>query len=308
MPDPKSKLPRSVVVLNVIMILLIVVICILVFSLTYSDAVLGEQTTTSAITTTLFDAEFKDGVKETAEPEATTATTKASSSVSMTKRTTEPTEPDETPVESQPQEQPTEESAPPVIDTAYDKSYFANDLFIGDSISTGIYLYNKLDMKNVAASVGYTPYKAYSNDIDLPDGTSGTAVEYAKRMQPTRIFIMLGSNGLASASAMEDSYSTLIDKLSVACPDTAIYCISVSPVTEDSTGAANGGITNDMVISFNTFVKSMCTDKGIRYIGFYSEITDSDGYFMEEYAEADGLHFKGITYDRMLNYIQNTIA
>lgn len=308
MPEPKSKLPRSVIVLNVIMILLIIVICGLVFSLTYSDAVLGEKSTTSATTTTAFDIEVGGDSSDTSEPEATTtASTTASSSVSMTKRTTEPTEPVDEPVESSTTTAPVEDEPAPVIDTAYDKSFFANDLFIGDSISTGIYLYNKLDMKNVAATVGYTPYKAYSNEIDLPDGTTGTAVDYAKSMQPTRIFIMLGSNGLASASAMEDSYNTLIDKLTAACPDTAIYCISVSPVTIDSTGAANGGITNDMVVSFNTFVKSMCTDKGIKYIDFYSEIVDENGYFMEEYAEADGLHFKGITYDRMLNYIQNII-
>ncbi len=306
MPEPKSKLPRSVIVLNVIMILLIIAICGLVFSLTYSDAVQGEQTTTSATTTTAFDVEIGDKPSDTAEPEATTtASTKASSSVSMTKRTTEPTEPVDEPVEGS--TVPVESDPVPVIDTAYDKSFFANDLFIGDSISTGLYLYNKLEMKNVAATVGYTPYKAYSNDIDLPDGTTGTAVDYAKSMQPDRIFIMLGSNGLASASAMEDSYNTLIDKLTAVCPDAAIHCISVSPVTIDSTGAANGGITNDMVVSFNTFVKSMCTDKGIKYIDFYSEIIDENGYFMEEYAEADGLHFKGVTYDRMLNYIQNII-
>ncbi len=308
MPEPKSKLPRSVIVLNVIMILLIIVIGVLVIALMNPDAFDREEATTSAATTTLFDAEFKDGVKETDEAEATTtASTKPTSSVSMTKRTTEPTEPTEAPAVSDSVNDAPEEIEPPVIDTAYDKSFFANDLFIGDSISTGIYLYNKLDVKNVAATVGYTPYKAYSNEIDLPDGSSGTAVDYAKRMQPTRIFIMLGSNGLASASAMEDSYKTLIDKLTSVCPDTVIYCISVSPVTEDSTGAANGGITNDMVTGFNTFVKSMCTDKGIKYIDFYSEIVDENGFFMEEYAEADGLHFKGITYDRMLNYIQNIV-
>lgn len=304
MPEPKSKLPRSVIVLNVIMILLILVICGLVFSLTYSDAVLGEQTTT-VTTTTAFDIEIDDTAAETAEASVTTtASTKASSSVSMTKRTTEPTESVDEPVDTT--TAPVEDDVPPpVIDTAYDKSFYANDLFIGDSISTGLYLYNKLDMKNVAASVGYTPYKAYNNAIDLPDGTTGTALEYAERMQPTRIFIMLGSNGLASASAMEDSYSTLIDKLTAACPDTVICCISVSPITADSTGAANGGITSDMVTDFNTFVKSMCTDKGIRYIDLYSQLIDEDGYFRAEYAEADGLHFKGITYDRMLNYIQN---
>lgn len=306
MPDPRTKLPTAVIVLNIIMILLIIAICGLVFSLTYSDAVMGEQTTTSA-TTTAFDIEIGDSNDASSEAESTTAaTTKATTSVSMTKRTTEPTEPVDEPVEST--TAPVEDTPAPVIDTAYDKSFFENDLFIGDSISTGLYLYNKVGMENVAATVGFTPYKAYNDEIDLPNGTTGTALSYAKSMQPTRIFIMLGSNGLASASAMESSYETLIDKLSTACPDTEIYCISVSPVTIDSTGAANGGITNDMVIGFNTFIKTMCTDKGIRYLDFYSEIIDENGYFMEEYAEADGLHFKGITYDRMLNFIQNSIS
>ncbi len=307
MPNPKTKLPPLVIVLNIIMIVLIIVICGLVFSLTYSDAVRGEQTTTSA-TTTAFDVEIGESKEASAEAESTTAatTTKATTSVSMTKRTTEPTEPVEDPVEST--TAPVEDEPAPVINTAYDKSFFENDLFIGDSISTGLYLYNKVGMKNVAATVGFTPYKAYNDDIDLPDGTTGTALSYAKKMQPTRIFIMLGSNGLASASAMEGSYETLIDKLSSVCPDSAIYCISVSPVTVDSTGAANGGITNDMVTSFNAFIKAMCTDKGIRYLDFYSEIIDENGYFIEEYAEADGLHFKGITYDRMLNFLQNSVS
>lgn len=307
MPNPKTKLPPMVIVLNIVMIVLIIVICGLVFSLTYSDAVRGEQTTTSA-TTTAFDVEIGESKDSSAEAESTTAatTTKATTSVSMTKRTTEPTEPVDEPVEST--TAPVEDEPAPVINTAYDKSFFENDLFIGDSISTGLYLYNKVGMKNVAATVGFTPYKAYNDDIDLPDGTTGTALSYAKKMQPTRIFIMLGSNGLASASAMEGSYETLIDKLSSACPNSAIYCISVSPVTADSTGAAHGGITNDMVTSFNAFIKAMCTDKGIRYLDFYSQIIDENGYFMEEYAEADGLHFMGITYDRMLNFLQNSVS
>ncbi len=307
MPNPKTKLPPLVIVLNIVMIVLVIVICFLVTSLVMPDE-MKDALTPTGTTTTAFDVEIGESEDASAEAESTTAatTTKATTSVSMTKRTTEPTEPVEDPVEST--TAPVEDEPAPVIDTAYDKSFFENDLFIGDSISTGLYLYNKVGMKNVAATVGFTPYKAYNDDIDLPDGTTGTALSYAKKMQPTRIFIMLGSNGLASASAMEGSYETLIDKLSSACPDSAIYCISVSPVTVDSTGAAHGGITNDMVISFNAFIKAMCTDKGIRYLDFYSEIIDANGYFMEEYAEADGLHFKGITYDRMLNFLQNSVS
>ena len=298
MGDPRNKLPRSVVVLNVIMIVIVLVICVLVVMLMnpqLTKAPEVEKTTSSSVSDDVGDG-------TSASTAATTTTPK--SSVSMTKRSTEPTESVADPVEEteEPAVSVTEDNAP---DTAYSRQNFENDLFIGDSITTGLYLYNKLDMKNVAASVGYTPYKAYTEPIDLADGTAATALEYAEKLQPKRIFIMLGSNGLVSAAAMEDSYRTLINKLSASCPDSMLYCISVSPVTTDSSLAASGGITNDMVTQFNSFIKSVCVEQGIPYIDFNSQITDANGYFLHDYAEADGLHFKGITYDLMLAYIEN---
>ncbi len=308
MPEPKPKLPRSVIVLNIIMIVLILVICGLVVSLLYSDAVMGERETTaeSTVSTPLDSSGSGSGATTPA-----TTTTTPKSSVSMTKRSTEPTEPVSTPVEYITEESSLPESEPSDVDntyyTDYSQEFFADDLFIGDSITTGIHLYNKLDMRNVAASVGYTPYKAYTDDVDLYDGTSSTALEYAEKLQPKRIYVMLGSNGLLAASAMEDSYRTLVNKLSAACPDSYIYCISVTPVAKNSSLAASGGITNDMVVEFNSFIKGLCSELGIRYIDFYTQVIDENGYFLDKYAENDGLHFKGTTYDVMLGYIQSSI-
>lgn len=315
MPEPKPKLPRSVIVLNIIMIILVLAICVLTVSLLYSDAVRGEQETSADISVSN-SAGGSSGSATT--PVSTTTTPK--SSVSMTKRSTEATEYVTTPVDAETEESGGTYSEEPDInyypdgngpDTyyySYDQEFFSDDLFIGDSITTGLYLYNKLDMKNVAAKVSYTPYKAYTDPVDLYDGTSSTALEYAERMQPNRIYIMLGSNGLLSASAMEDSYRLLLSKLRTACPDSELYCISVSPITSDSSLAATGGITNDMVVQFNSFIEDVCAEERIGYIDFYSQITDENGFFLLEYAEADGLHFKGITYDVMLSYIQSCLS
>ena len=307
MPEHKPKLPRSVLVLNIIMIILVLVICGLVISLLYSDVFRPQEETTLDISVST-PVEGASGSSSSTTTSATTTTT-PKSSVSMTKRTTEPTEPVTTSSEVYTEDTsstPTED--PDIVNnTDYDPNFFTDDLFIGDSITTGIYLYNKLPMMNVAASVGYTPYKAYTEAIDLYDGSTATALQYAERMQPERIYIMLGSNGLISASAMEDSYHTLISKLTAACPDSVLYCISVPPVTSDSSLAASGGITNNMVVQFNTFIKSVCSEEGIKYIDLYSQVIDSNGYFLHEYAERDGLHFKGSTYDLMLWYIQSVI-
>ena len=52
----------------------------------------------------------------------------------------------------------------------------------------------------------------------------------------------------------------------------------------------------------------MCADMGIRYFDLHSLLTDSSGCFAKAYAEADGMHFKGITYDVMLTFLQNELS
>ncbi len=255
-------------------------------------------------------------IQETPEPEASSKHAPV-----ITNTAPQTTAGEET---SQPQETATGESSAPEqtsapdqtsapeettsLSESYSASFFADDLFIGDSITTGLSLYGILPPKNVAAAVGYTPYKAYSTEIQLGDGTTGTAYDYAVKMQPKRIFIMLGSNGITAADSMEESYRELIDKLAAGCPDSTVYCISVTPVTSDSTSAANAGIDNSMINGFNKYIKALADEKGLTYIDLYSQLSDSNGYFLHDYAENDGLHFKGATYKIMLNYIENLIG
>lgn len=294
----KPKLPGYIIVLNIIMIVIIIAICALVVSLVYSPAVLGEQTTAAPT--------VEADIPGTDEAESTTAATTSATtttSISMTKASSDGTEPVESTGDTVVDE-PVVAEPDDTADTRYSREFFENDLFIGDSITTGIHLYNKLDMKNVAASVGYTPYKAYTEECDLYDGTSATALDYAKRMQPKRIYIMLGSNGLLAAGAMEDSYKTLIDKLSAACPSAEIYCISVTPIAKYT----DYTITNDMVTSFNSFIKTACKEKGITYIDFWSQMIGGDGYAKAEMVADDGLHFNGSTYDNMLSFIESQIS
>ncbi|MBP0982228.1 MAG: hypothetical protein J6A19_00740 [Oscillospiraceae bacterium] len=239
------------------------------------------------------EASSKHKPAETTAPEDTTT--------SMPENTSEPPETSSAPLASEPGQTSSE------LSSDYNKEFFADDLFIGDSITTGLSGYGILSPKNVAAAVGYTPYKAYSTEIELGDGTTGTAVDYAASMQPKRIFVMLGSNGITSAAAMEDSYRTLLDKLADKCPDSTIYCLSVTPVTNDSSSAANAGIDNSMITGFNKFIKALAKEKGLTYIDLYTLFSDDNGYFLHEYAENDGLHFKGNTYKVMLSYIESLI-
>ena len=99
------------------------------------------------------------------------------------------------------------------------------------------------------------------------------------------------------------SFVCIADK----CPDSEIYCLSVTPVTSDSSSAASAGITNDMITDFNKYIMSLAKEKGLTYIDLYTLFSDDSGYFLHEYAENDGLHFKGNTYKVMLSYIESLI-
>ena len=314
MSDPRPKLPRSIIVLNVAAVLLILLVCGLAFYIGYSALKEEQEASTSSFV--YIDTEEAEEERAVSLPSASdvaaavatnsvSASTSTKASVSMTKRTTDATEPVSIPTTA------SSDSSEPTVSSSYSKDFFADDLFIGDSISTGLYLYGKLDEKNVAAEIGYTPYKAYTEEIELADGLTMTALDYAASMQPKRIFIMLGSNGMTSDSdieAMKDTYRTLIEKLVTACPESIVCCIAVSPVTADSSAAASGGITNEIISDFNAYVQSMCGELGVEYFDLYSLLLDESGYLSAEYAEIDGLHFLSHAYDVMLAGIEAAIG
>lgn len=248
-------------------------------------------------------------IQETPEPEPSSkhvpvSTTSAPATTAPEETSAPDEEPDST---TSPAPEESEPESTASLSEDYNKSFFADDLFIGDSITTGFSLYGVLNPKNVAAAVGYTPYKALNNSIDLGNGVTDTAYNYAVSMQPKRIFIMLGSNGITAAASMEDSYRSLVEKLQANCPDSTVYIMSVTPVTSDSSTAASAGIDNSMIKSFNKYLKELAAEKGVTYIDLYTLLSDDSGYFLHEYAENDGLHFKGATYKAVLKYIEELI-
>lgn len=190
-----------------------------------------------------------------------------------------------------------------ILSQNFDKEFFADDLFIGDSISTGLHLYSYLDISNVAAAVGLTPYGAQTKILD---DKGMTAVEYAKQMQPKRVFIMLGSNALSGGSQnLGESYRELVSAIIGSCPDSEICCISITP-TARKTDYTN--VDNAQVREVNKIIKSMCSELGLEYCDFYSMISDEDGYFLDEYAEVDGIHFMGKTYAVLLSALEKQMS
>ena len=259
---------------------------------------LPEATQTTAVTAT-YAATPKVTVVTTTTVKTTTAAPETTEETS--EETTEPAETTTTAEETtEPAETETAVTASVPSYGNYDKSHFANDLFIGDSIYTGLYLYEYFPQKQVFAKIGLNPQSARTAEIN------GSAVQTrAKELQPARIFILLGTNGLAymDASYMADNMKSLVGNLHEASPDSSIYIVSIPPVTY--VHELQGQETMAMVRKYNGLLESAADECDAVFLDLCSELSDDSGYFASDYAEADGLHFLGAAYVRMLSFFDN---
>lgn len=282
----------AIVILNIAIVAVLILLVTLIYlymtgKLESTDVANMEQSDqpAAAITTTALTT---DTVKQSSAPEESTESSEE----------TENTE--EEPAEEA-SEEDTTVSAEETDD--YDEAFFANDLFIGDSIYTGLVNYGYFDKRNVFAEVGLNPETVFTKT----DDSGMTAITKAEDMQPKRIFIMLGSNGLAfmGNTHMAEKMRELVDTLGEKCPDSYIYVVSIPPVTKAHD--ADGQETMVMVNGYNKLLKSMCEEAGIVYLNLCDKLENSSGYFSEDYAEADGMHFLGSAYKHMLSFFQKTI-
>lgn len=274
----------AIVVLNVLIVGVIITLCALIYlymsgQLEQTDVSnLGQETIEEGVITTTV---ITTATLETTTTEATTTT-----AISF-----ETTPPDGT-----------EDTVAAIEVDSYDESFFVNDLFIGDSIGTGLLNYGYLDSTQVYAQIGLNPESAHSTEYE-----GYTAVTRAEELQPKRIYIMLGSNGLAymGNTYMVQQMQVLVEQLREVCPESYIYVISIPPVTKEH--EAEGQETMAMVNGYNMLLKEMADEIGVIYLDLCSELQDSTGYFSDTYAEADGLHFLGAAYKKMLSFIQKSI-
>lgn len=244
-------------------------------------------TTTSATTTTVTTTTPETTTTVTTTTPETTTAPETSPTEETTSELTENTEVTST-------DEPTTD-----IPSSYNAEYFADDYFIGDSIYTGLTLYGYFSKSKVFAQIGLNPETARYKDVG-----GYTAVSKAKELQPKRIFVMLGTNGLSymSASYMAGNMKALVEELKEECPESEIYVVSIPPVTKYHDSLGNE--TMEKVNAYNSLLREKVSETEAEYLDLCSELLNSEGYFSAKYAEADGLHFLGSAYVKMLSFFE----
>ena len=296
----KNDVPPTVIAIYVVMALLILAICAIVFVVTLKNTN-DSNASSDGSSSLVISVDSSSGDSSVSVPDSTESSSSEQPDTSSNESTTSSTESSSSSTEGS-------GDSLPVNSTIYSKEFFQNDLFIGDSIFTGLSGYKYLDAANVAAKIGYTPSGAMSKAFDAK-GVS--AVEYAKTRQPKRIFIMLGSNTMAAGTNYDiivSQYKDLVKKLREECPKSLICVISIPPVTADSSSAEAGNIKNENIDMVNIKLKTMASELEEEYFDLNTLLSDNNGYFREDYAEQDGLHFLGTTYKVMLSALQKEMS
>ena len=117
-------------------------------------------------------------------------------------------------------------------------------------------------------------------------------VETIAAVQPKKIFLMAGINGLKgqSLSDFEYWYTVLVDSIRIAVPNAELYIESILPVTASSDYCDNAKINEA-----NTIIRHITQERNITYIDLHTAYADKET--LPENMSYDGLHLTEDAYN-----------
>lgn len=272
----KFGITPSMIFLNLLLVLIICTVCFFTYNIINGEDGTSSEPPFTAVTSEPPETEAPaTDSNVSSAPESTASVEESSGTASDTSTDNQPT-----------------------ID--FDKEYFSSSLFIGDSISTGLSLYGFLDQDNVFAQQGLAPSTALDAEID-----GVTLSDKIAAFKPKKIFVMLGTNsvGYADNETLAASMNELVEKIS-GLTKAKIYVISIPPITPEAEQSDENELTKKDIDDYNAKLKTAVSGSGASFIDLNSVLSNSDGYFDADYAEMDGIHFMGTTYEVMLSYLQ----
>lgn len=172
--------------------------------------------------------------------------------------------------------------------------WFSDALFIGDSLTLAMSMY-PLDVPQTAAFCAYksiTPKQFVDNvTVQTADGTQVAVFDEICRHSPDQIFLLLGTNTLASGSntGLIASYTLLLQKLREQFPDAAIYVQGLPPVSE-KVSSERVTLTNGRIRTVNLQLAQMAQANGCYYIDLNHALAKEDGSLSTYISQEDGIH------------------
>ncbi|MEG1773857.1 MAG: GDSL-type esterase/lipase family protein [Oscillospiraceae bacterium] len=185
-------------------------------------------------------------------------------------------------------------------------SYFDDAAFIGDSITTGIKIYDIMSNADVFAGTGLGLTNLLTQPVVKWEGETITVLDALSRSNPKKIYLMVGANSLGGEvdDWMFDVYGQIIDSIKAQHPDSILYVQSVLPLYEPTFRLKySNAITNQQIDGFNERLKGLVKEKGVYYLDVASVFKDASGAMPSEYTP-DGMHINSAQYIQWFDYLK----
>ena len=210
------------------------------------------------------------------------------------------------------QESPSEPEEPQGLMGAVPESprvrsdYFDDAMFVGDSITTGIELYEVMSNATVVAATGINLDNIMTKNVIELEGQELTIPEAMTHYHPKKIYIMLGANGVGGLTAEQTAsyYANFVDLVKSQHPGAIIYVQSILPINEAKFAQKyNGAMTNAKIDETNAAILQMAQEKQVYYLNVAEAFKDETGGLPAS-ATPDGLHFGTESYTKWFDYLK----
>lgn len=216
--------------------------------------------------------------------------------------------PTETETPPEPEEPGYDYSLPVAKSQEVTLKYFDDAVFIGNSRTQGLILYNAFSNCISYATKGLSLANIYTTEVTTRDGLTYPMLEALQYTECSKIYLMLGMNdmGWPDEATFGEKYADLIDAIRKAQPKATIYIQSVLPLTLAKEKAHPTDFTMERVNAYNKQLRALCVEKEVYYLDVASIMTGADGYLPDEAAN-DGVHLTPEYCKKWLAYLQNHV-
>ncbi len=186
-------------------------------------------------------------------------------------------------------------------------AYFADSVFVGDSIMLGFRNYCMKQKDSFLNDIQFLAAGSFSvtNSLwDVTDKSVHPVYQGKKRqiwesismMDVKRVFLFFGMNDL-NVSGLEgtcEKYQQLISNIKEKSPDVEIHIISMTYTLK---GAGKGKLKNDIIREFNVLLQDMTKENGWGYMDMATPLADENGDLAEKYCSDGYVHQSRAAYD-----------
>ena len=188
------------------------------------------------------------------------------------------------------------------------ESYFDDVVFFGDSLTYGMTSYFPVNSDRIIACKG-TTISAMLGDTVLTgkeDLGKVDPINEVKKLEPRKIYIMLGINGLAWMTPQQviADYEELLSKMMLENPESEIYVQSIFPVSKFKE-QTDDRYSNSKIDEINASLLELCGEKNIYFLDTNSLLKNYNNEMDSRYTNvSDGIHINKDGYELWFDYLK----